>query len=188
MPMLDVVLNLDEVSKNMGNLWLADLGASCHMTFSEEGTYDCKDVRVPIKIGNGKSMVSTKIGKKKVTMVLADGRIAEIILDNCKLVPNLWVNSFSLTQSLQKGWNLNNEGLKFVLTKHDFKILFDRIIKTSHGHVSGIELTVVDINDFNQLMGHVHEDSLRKMAVYYGFKLQGQFNACFECSLAKIRQ
>jgi hypothetical protein len=31
--------------------------------------YDCKDVHVPKK-GNGKSMVATKIGKKKVTMVL----------------------------------------------------------------------------------------------------------------------
>jgi hypothetical protein len=37
-------------------------------------------------------------------------------------------------------------------------------------------------------MGHVHEDSLRKMAEYYGLKLRAQFNTCFECSLAKIRQ
>jgi hypothetical protein len=36
-------------------------------------------------------------------------------------------------------------------------------------------------------MGHVHEDSLRKMADYCGLKLQGQFNTSFECSLAKIR-
>jgi hypothetical protein len=97
-------------------------------------------------------------------------------LENCKLVPNLWVNLFSLTQNLRKGWNLRNEGLKFVLTKKDFRIAFDRIIKTSHGHVNGIELipvvnmanltmergTVVDINDFHRSMGHVHEDSLQK--------------------------
>jgi hypothetical protein len=72
----------------------------------------------------------------------------------------------------------------------------------SHGHVNGIELipvvnmanttlergTVVDINDFHRSMGHVHEDSLRKMADYYGLKLRVQFNTCLECSLAKIRQ
>jgi hypothetical protein len=113
MPMTDVGLNLDGVSKNMGNLWLADSVASCHMTLSEEGMYDCKEFCVPITIGNGKAMIATKIGKKKVTMVLADGRTAEIILDNCKLVPSLWVNLFSLTQSLRKGWDLKNEGLKF---------------------------------------------------------------------------
>jgi hypothetical protein len=92
MPMTDVGLNLDGVSKNMGNLWLADSGASCHIIFSEEGMYDCKEVRLPIKIENGKSMVITKFGKNKVTMVLADRRTAEITLGNCKLVPNLWVN------------------------------------------------------------------------------------------------
>jgi hypothetical protein len=92
MTMTDVGLNLDGVSKNMGKLWLADLCASCHMTFSEGGMYDCKEVQVLIKIGNSKSMVATKIGKKKVTMVLADGRTAEITLGNCKLVPSLRVN------------------------------------------------------------------------------------------------
>jgi hypothetical protein len=51
------------------------------MTFSEEGMYDCRDVCVPIKIGNSKSIVVTKIGKERVTMVLADRRNAEIILN-----------------------------------------------------------------------------------------------------------
>jgi hypothetical protein len=89
-----------------------------------------------------------------------------------------------------------------VLTKNDFKILFDRIIKTSHEHVKGIKLipvvnmahltlehgTAVDINDFHRSMGHVHEDSLRKMKGLDGLKMQGQFNTCFECLLAKIHQ
>jgi hypothetical protein len=65
MPMTDVGLNHDGVPKNMGNLWLADLGASCHMTFSEEWMYDCKEVCVPIKIGNGKSMGVTKLERRK---------------------------------------------------------------------------------------------------------------------------
>jgi hypothetical protein len=42
-------------------------------------------------------MIATKLGKKKVKMVLADGRTAKITLDYCKLVPNLWVNLFSFT-------------------------------------------------------------------------------------------
>jgi ribosome-binding ATPase YchF (GTP1/OBG family) len=80
---------------------------------------------------------------------------------------------------------LKNEGLIFVLTKSEFMITFDKIIKTSHGHVNGIELIpvvnmvnltfrawyIMDINEYHQSMGHVHEDSLRKMAEYYGLKL-----------------
>jgi hypothetical protein len=70
MAMTDVGLTLDGVTKNMGNLWLADSGASCHMPFSEEGMYKCKDVQIPIIISNGLSMIAKKIGKKKVTMIL----------------------------------------------------------------------------------------------------------------------
>jgi hypothetical protein len=51
MAMPDVGLNLDGVTKIMGNLRLTDLGASCHMTFSEDGMHDCKEVRVPIMVG-----------------------------------------------------------------------------------------------------------------------------------------
>jgi hypothetical protein len=66
-------------------------------------------------------------------MVLADGRTAEITLDYCKLVPNLWVNLFSLTQSLQKRWNLKNEGLKLVLRKNDFKSRLTELLKRVMG-------------------------------------------------------
>jgi hypothetical protein len=148
-----VGLNLEGVTKNMEIFWLADSGALCHVTFSKEGVYDCKDVHVPIKIGNSKSMITTKIGNKKVTMVLADGQMAELVLDNCKLVPNLRVNLFRTTQNLRKGWNLKNEGFIFVLTKSEFKITFDKIIKTSHGHVNGIELIPV-INMVNLTLEH----------------------------------
>jgi hypothetical protein len=86
--------------------------------------------------------------------------------------------------------------------KQDFKISFEKIIKTSHEYVNGIELipilnmanltlehgTMVNVNEFHQSMGHVHGDSLCKMAEYYGLKLHGQFNMCFECSVAKICQ
>jgi hypothetical protein len=37
-------------------------------------------------------------------------------------------------------------------------------------------------------MGHVHEDSLRKMAEYNDLRFRGQFNTSFECLLAKISQ
>jgi hypothetical protein len=35
---------------------------------------------------------------------------------------------------------------------------------------------------------NIHENSLCKMTKYYGLKLCGQFNTCFECLLAKIQQ
>jgi hypothetical protein len=37
-------------------------------------------------------------------------------------------------------------------------------------------------------MGHIHRDTLNKTAAYYGVKLRGKLEPCYECSMAKIRQ
>jgi hypothetical protein len=46
----------------------------------------------------------------------------------------------------------------------------------------------MDINTFHRSMRHIHQDALSKTADYYGIKLRGKCNTCFESSLAKIRQ
>jgi hypothetical protein len=38
------------------------------------------------------------------------------------------------------------------------------------------------------MMGHIHRDALAKTAKYYGVKLRGTLEKCYECSLEKIRQ
>jgi hypothetical protein len=35
---------------------------------------------------------------------------------------------------------------------------------------------------------HIHKGALDKTAAYYGVKLQGKLEPCYDCSLAKIRQ
>jgi hypothetical protein len=91
--------------KNVSCLWLADSGASCHMTFEEEGMFDCRVIHTPIKIGSGKSMVATKIGKKRLTLKGPNGTTLEIVLRDCKLVPSLWVNK-ALVSSVMKDYIL----------------------------------------------------------------------------------
>jgi hypothetical protein len=77
--------------------------------------------------------------------------------------------------------------------------VFDHVIKTLNGHVTGIELisvpnvaqvhiekgSVLDINDFHKSMGHIHKGALDKTAAYYGVKLRGKLEPCYECLLAK---
>ena len=43
------------------NTWIADSGASCHMTNSDEDLTDVKMIDEFVKIGNGKEMRATKI-------------------------------------------------------------------------------------------------------------------------------
>ena len=50
--------------------------------------------------------MATKIGKRRVTAIQADGTSLDLILEDYKYVPDLWVNLFSLTKALAKGWNM----------------------------------------------------------------------------------
>jgi hypothetical protein len=127
---VDVDLSANKGSKGHRHhsLWLLDSGASCHMTFDEEGMFDCREIKSQIKIGNSQTMTATKIGKKRVHLVKPDGSVMEFVLEECKLIPDLWVNLFSLTKSMSKGWQISNKGLSFVLTKDKYTIVFDHII------------------------------------------------------------
>jgi hypothetical protein len=103
---------------------------------------------------------------------------------------------------MSKGWQLTNKGSNFILTKANHKIVFDQVIKTANGHVTGIELiavpnvaqvhieegSVLDVNEFHKTMGHIHTEALTKTAAIYGIKLKGTLKKCYECSLAKIKQ
>jgi hypothetical protein len=44
------------------DMWIIDSGASCHYYQSAEGLTDVKEIDESIKIGNGNSTKSTKVG------------------------------------------------------------------------------------------------------------------------------
>jgi hypothetical protein len=94
------------------------------------------------------------------------------------------------------------KGLIFVPSNGKYSIVFDNVVKVANGHVTGLELIAVlsvaqvhikngsllDVNAFHKTMGHLHQEALNKTAAYYGVKLCGTLEPCYECSLAKIRQ
>lgn len=186
-------------SNNLKGIWLGDSGASCHMTCDEDGMYDCREIKSPIKIGDGRTLYATKIGKKKLMVIQKDGTTLDVVLDECKFVPGLWINLFSITKALGNKWNISNKGQCLILSKNNVSIEFDRIMKTDNGAVVGVLMKpridkmnvsmekgrVVDINDFHNAIGHINEDSLIKTAAFYGIKLKGKFKTCYECSISK---
>ena len=71
------------------------------MTHSEDGMFDCKEIDSEITIGNGLTVKATKVGKKRVRAIQKDGSTQNIILEGCKLVPDLApFNLFSMTYAL----------------------------------------------------------------------------------------
>ena len=185
------------------NTWLGDSAASTHMGFSENSMTDVEIINSPVRIGNGKALTATKIGKRRITIIQKDGSTQDAVLNEYKCVPELWVNLFSISKSLQSGWDISNKGVEIKLSKGKATIVFDRIIKTSKGLVVGVEIVPrtddvahvmldkgksIDVNVLHGVLGHPSEDITKKTADYYGWKLTGTFKPCSDCQTAKSKQ
>jgi hypothetical protein len=64
-------------------LWHGDSSASCHEANDTAGIFDYSRINSYLKIANGKYLYSSKIGKKKVMIVQANGSTLDLILCDC---------------------------------------------------------------------------------------------------------
>jgi len=62
-----------------------------------------------------------------------DGSTSTVILKDTYLVPDLWVDLFSLTKALTKGSKLSNDGEFIKVISGDSSITFDRKIDFGKG-------------------------------------------------------
>jgi hypothetical protein len=122
------------------HLWIGDSGASCHMTSNDVGMFDCRYKKSFLRLGNGTMMCSNKIGDMKFLVVQEDGSYMDIVLHDCKYVPGLCYNLFSITKALSEGWKLSNRGIKMRISRKGLNITFDHVINTANGFVSGIKM------------------------------------------------
>ena len=109
------------------NIWLDNSGASCHMCNDDTNMFDWTPIDSHIKIGDGKYMSATKIGKLKLTVVQASGSKQEITIQEVQYVPTLAINLFSITKALDNGWKISNEKLLVSLTKNNARLTFDTV-------------------------------------------------------------
>jgi hypothetical protein len=93
------------------NTWIADSGASTYMGHSNEGMTDVKVIDSLVQIGNRMTLCTTKIGRKHLMVISKDGLKLNVVLQDYKYVPDLWVNLLTLMKYLKNGWGIRNEGL-----------------------------------------------------------------------------
>jgi Reverse transcriptase (RNA-dependent DNA polymerase) len=184
--------------------WLGDSGATSHMTHSLEGMFDIKKDTTSVKIGNGKTMESNIIGKKKVYSLQQDGVTREFVLHNVRYVPELWVNLFSLTAAMRQGCTMVGREFNITLTKGDTRLEFDQVIKSTNGHLLGVQLIPrhtgqaamtsfteghkINVNELHNLLGHTSERKTKATAINMKWSLSGTFLKCEDCAVAKARQ
>ena len=199
----DVVLISLASSNFSAHTWVGDSGASGHYCNSLEGMFDITSIDEEIKVGNGKTMKATKIGKLKCKVVQEDGSSCEVTLTDVRFVPELWVNLFSIGKVLSKGFQLGNDGIKIHVSKNDFRLCFDKVIKTRTGYVLGVDMIPLapevaayahaskskfEVNKLHQVFGHCGEECLRLTAKAYNWDLTGKLDACVDCAVGKARQ
>jgi hypothetical protein len=105
-----------------------------------EGLTDLIDIDEAITIGNGESMRATKVGNLKCEVIQVNGKKFAVTLHDIKLVPDLCVNLFNLNRAIQNGFKLSNENVSIRLSKGSVTLIFDRIIKTMNGFVTGVNM------------------------------------------------
>jgi len=127
----------DKFSKNS---WLCDSAATSHMKNSIEGMTNLEPHVKKIIVGDGKEIYSTHIGTFSALAVQKDGTTSTVILKDTYLVPDLWVNLFSLTKALTKGSKLSNQGEFIKVISGDSSITFDRKIDCGRGCLLVVEM------------------------------------------------
>ena len=202
----DVVLVGTEVV-NIGkeeaeDIYLGDTGASSHMVKNEIGVFDVKKVEIPVQMGNGKKVICHKMGKKKLTVIPKDGEEFTITLEDVLIIPELWINLFSIGKALERDWQLSNKGKCLVLSKGKVKLLFDHIMQTPRSSIAGFKaktyLEDAQVNleegktypaeEIHKALGHANVQICKETAAYYGWKYSGEFSTCENCANAKGKQ
>ena len=117
------------------HLWMGDSGSSCHFTNTDVGMFNWHPINDEIVFGDGRSAIATKKGSVCLEAIQRNGTKTLITLDNCKYVPSLANNLFSITRALAKGWTIGNKGIHIHLQKNGKTIMFDQINSTSSGFV-----------------------------------------------------
>ena len=202
-----VLASINDASVKNGTVWIADSGATSHMTNSLEGLYDVTESTSGIKLGDGKIVASTKCGKLKGVIQQQDGSTKELVLTNVKYVPSLSCNLFSILDAIDKGCKFNGEKVNgaavMTLTKGSLKIVFDQKIKTANMDLLGFkfarmipEAAMTSLHPGNKVktavfhhqLGHPSEAVTRAMARYLQVEMSGSMPPCENCAMGKARQ
>ena len=191
------------VSGYDSSIWLGDTGASCHMTNSTDGLVNLVPQQSWIVFGNGQRLASTHIGELVGIAEQKNGEQKQIRLKNVKLVPELYVNLFSLSAALKEGCVLQGSADELIIKKGRKSYTFDQKIKSGKGYIFGIKIMGTseqegkkqkirqqsyNIMTFHEMLRHASEKIIRSTANKMGIRLEGHFRHCDGCALGKMKK
>jgi hypothetical protein len=175
------------------------------MVNSLDGVTNIMDTNINVKFGNGDVVTTCKKGIFGGTLIQENGDEIKGGLE-VKYVPDLWCSLYSIGSAIQKGWQFKNVGKKYVLTKKNYTLVFDRHSSAGDGctmmvHIrprpnsfagaaaaTSLDRRRMDIVDLHRLLGNAGEVKERDMAKYLGIQLHGKMQGCEHCNVSKAQR
>ncbi|CAN0395530.1 unnamed protein product, partial [Discosporangium mesarthrocarpum] len=179
--------------------WIADSGATWHMTNEITGMYDfvSNTEDTFAEAANGSKCAVNGKGTLKVVFQKKSGTDIDTILHNVMYIPRLKHNLFSLLAAAERGHT-------YVGTTHGIEVEggLSFVRGPGKGYASALAYPTqeiaaaaltpghfltkaVDINLFHCSYGHAHEHALRLTARRMGVKLVGKLETCSGCGMGK---
>ncbi len=154
------------------DMWIADSGASNHVTFSDKG-FRNKRIATGLTWNCGRlSATQCELDIPYVHFVKDRAQVGEVIITDVSHLPKDNFNLFSMTRLQKKGWTLTENADYIKLEKGKKSLLFNMVINTPKGalYVSKFSRKEGDYNikKAHELLGHNHENDTRQMASHLG--------------------
>ena len=189
-----------------GEKWLADTGASSHITMSDRGMTNTENVSIRVIVGDGKEVLCTKRGD-----VHLQGPGGEtLILKKVLYAPNIHKNIVSLGVFVRTGkYNVQITGPKLSLRKDDGSggqlefvskgsdvLYYYEGVRTEPTTVMTaatkqveptVNITKMDINEAHDKFGHIGEAALKATLKTIGLGTTGVLRSCEGCAVAKAK-
>ena len=169
--------------------WILDSGATDHMTGMRDELHNVVDGNHgTVKVANGQKLQSEGYGK-----LLIKNKGIETTLSNVLWIPGLSVNLVSVSALARRGattkfyedtakvWKDGNVVLSATKDRDGLYIIDREIGRTN------LATRKLSILDLHRIMGHLHEDALRKLpSMVEGLELaDGKLEECATCKMSK---
>jgi hypothetical protein len=92
--------NFHRQPQDRQHTWVGDSGASCHFTNDDTGMFNWRNINESIGVSDGRDALATKQGTLLVEVQQRNGNKSIITINDCKYVPSLKSNLFSITCSV----------------------------------------------------------------------------------------
>ena len=185
--------------------WIADMGASHHMTNDERGLTNKRVVNdeKTVKVGDGSLIKITYTADFVGYYKYNNNNFKKLTLHDVSYSPDFCIKLFSITKAISQGMKLTNEGKTVIISDKTKQIQFNQYIETANGYLAYTHLFItpiqkmvysttcqvtIDIQQLHDNLGHPHMSILHQTAKSMNVINTGKLKPCHSCAMAKARQ